>query len=43
MYMLPGQTGEAWEYSRSTAVSEIEERWLEKYFVSLSCVAKAGV
>jgi len=33
MLLLPeGQTGETWEPSKKNAVSEISERWEEKYF-----------
>ena len=32
LLLLEGQTDEAWEPSKSSAVSEIGEHWIEKYF-----------
>jgi hypothetical protein len=39
MLLLPeGQTGEAWESSKSNVVWETGEHWLEKYFSLLYAV-----
>ena len=32
MLLIPGQTGEAWEPSKSNALPKIRKHWIEEYF-----------